>query len=134
MSTLHRMWPVALAGVVAAAVLAQPADAGRKAPKQRDTKPAAIAPSATSLRELASAFESARLLAGADRMAALERLDAPAADLARHGDGDDTRRGAAFLAAALQAEMAKPGAESAWGEAASSAGGTPFEDDAEFAQ
>ena len=131
MRTLHRMWPVALAGLLAIAMQPTAARAGRTTPKPEPR--VHDASRSGPLRALASAFESARLLTGADRLAALERLDGQASALARHAEGDDARRSAAFLSAALASEMGRPGAEGAWRDAEGTAQGSPFEDDASFA-
>jgi TolA-binding protein len=79
-----------------------------------------------------AAFETARLLPAAERLPALDRLDAEVGEAMRHGGDDRTRSGMVALSGAIRFERGDfEGAGDAWRRVAKNDG--PFSDDAEFA-
>jgi TolA-binding protein len=110
-------WAAAL--ILAAA----PGEGARRAPE-----------SATpSLQEVGNAFESSRLLAQADRMAALEQVDQSLAQVLRGGVDADRKDAARFLAGAVAAERRNFAEAAQAYEQAVGDGKSPFADDAGFA-
>src|SRR5207249_3042350 len=92
---------------------------------------AAAAP--TSLQEVGNAFEQDRLLAQADRVAALEQTQQSVAQVMRGGVDADHRDAARFLSGALDYELGHyPQAAQAFDEAVGDGKG-PFADDASLA-
>ncbi len=94
-------------------------------------KPAEATPS--SLQEVGNAFEQGRLLARADRVAALQQAQQSVAQVVRGGLDPERRDAARFLSGAIDDELGNYAqAAQAYGEAVGDDKG-PFADDAAFA-
>jgi TolA-binding protein len=109
----------------AAAVIlaAAPGEGARRAPQNTNV----------SLQEVGNAFESSRLLAQADRMAALEQVDQSVAQVLRGGLDADRKDAARFLSGAVAYQRREFGkAAQAFAEAVGD-GKSAFADDAAFA-
>ncbi len=118
--------------VLAAALTAAatPAGAGRHAPRG----PAGEASATPSLQEVGDGYERGCLLAGPERLAALEQAQQSVAQVLR-GDVDaDQRAAARFLAGKIHYQLgAFAPAGDRFREAVGTSGKGPFEDDAAFA-
>jgi len=119
------------AHLLLAAALFAPA-AARAGDKQPEIDKKA-APAA--LKEAGLSFEAARLLAGADRQAALEELDGTVGSVLKGDLSDDEQAAARALSAQIRFELQDyTGAEQGWRSAAQKMGDKNyFSDDAEFA-
>lgn len=130
MSQVRRnAWAIAAALVIGVLCAPSAASAGDAKKAEPEKESASI-----SLKECGVAFESARLLTGADRVAALEGLSRTTASVLK---GDLTKEEAAAataLSAQIRYEMKDyRGASDEYRRAAGRLAGGPFADDAEFA-
>ena len=102
MSTRSIAWRGLLPAVATGLLLGVPAFAAHPAAPAKATR------STTSLCEVGTDFETARLLAGADRLRALEEADRALAALPAGGLDDDQRFAMRFLAGMIRFELTRP--------------------------
>src|SRR6185295_753706 len=115
-----------LVGMLAAPSAASAGDKG-KVEVDKNSAPAV-------LRDAGLAFESARLLAGADRVAALEDLGRTTESALRGNLTQEEQAAATALSAQIRYELGDyRGASEGYKGAAGKMGNGPFADDAEFA-
>jgi TolA-binding protein len=113
-----------LAAVVLATAAASPARAGRSSSE----------PAAPSLTEVGNGFEQNRLLAGAERIAALQQTQVTVAQVLRGGLDAEQRTAARFLSGSIQYELGNYAkASEELGQAADGGAKNAFADDASFA-
>ena len=113
---------------VAALVATAPAAHAGRAPR------ASSSAAAPSLTEVGNGFEQNRLLAGAERLAALQQTQESVAQVLHGGLDGEQRTAARFLSGAVQYELGNFGkAAEEFGQAADGGDKNAFADDAAFA-